>query len=458
MQIKPLVFALGLALSSLAQAGTLTETFEAARAHDAEFAAARAAQTAGQEAAVQGRAALLPQVNATGNLRYNDVNSTLPGGDKRFSSNGVGISAVQPLYNRPAMVAAEQGKNQTRLADVRLAAAEQALILRVAQAYFDVLQAQDNVAFIRAQKAAITEQLAAARRNFEVGTATITDAHEAQARFDLATAQEIAEQNALDLRVRALEKLIGRPAGSLHVLAEPFPVEASPGAIDEWAERAAQNNLSAAIARIGKEIADQDVERNRGGHHPTLDAVASYMISNNQNFGPQQVDMRTATIGLELNVPIYRGGLVNSRVREAIANQERARQEHEAAMRNASLSARQAWLSVASGAAQVRALEQALVSSRAQLESTKLGRSVGVRTNLDVLNAEQQVRSAQRDLASARYGYLLARLNLKAAEGTLSVADLAELDRLLKPAPPASEAVALNVPAPRTARPRPASR
>ena len=434
MQLKPLFLALTLALAPAAHAANLSDTFRDAQAYDAQYASARAAYQAGQEKAVQGRAGLLPNVNLGGNVRYNSVDSSLTGGDADFTSNGLSVSAAQPLFRRQNIVAYEQSKGQVKIAETQFKAAEQDLILRVAQAYFDVLQSQDNIAFIEAQKAAITEQLASAKRNFEVGTATITDTHEAQARYDLAVAQEIAEQNSLNIRLRALEKLIGKPAGALDVLVENKLLQPESATIDEWANRAVEGNLQAEIQRISKLIADQEVERNRAGHLPTLDAVAGYTISNNQNFGPQQVDTRTASIGVELNLPIYQGGLTSSQVREAVANQERARQDLENATREASLQARQAWLNVSSGIARVSALEQALVSTKAQLDSTKLGLQVGVRTNLDVLDAEQQVLSARRDLAGARYAYLLSGLSLKAAVGSLNPADLAAIDQHLKPA------------------------
>lgn len=434
MLLKSLPLALALALAYPAHAANLSDVYRDAQAYDAQYASARAALAAGREKAEQGRAGLLPQVDLSGNVTRNHVDSSLPGGDVDYTGNGASINAVQPLFRKQNWVAFEQAKNQTRIAEMQFKLAEQDLILRVAQAYFDVLQSQDNIAFIEAQKAAIAEQLAAAKRNFEVGTATITDTHEAQARYDLAVAQEIAERNTLNIRLRALEKLIGKPAGALDALIEPAQLQAEAGGIDEWAERAAKGNLQAEIQRIAKTIADQEVERNRAGHYPTLDAVAGYNVNNNQNLGTLQADMRTASIGLQLNLPIYQGGLTSSRVREAVANQEKARQDLEAAARDAGLSARQAYLNVESGVARVRALEQALVSSRAQLDSTKLGLSVGVRTNLDVLNAEQQVLSARRDLAGARYAWLLAGLSLKAAVGTLSPDDLAGIDRHLKPA------------------------
>ena len=433
MQLKPLFLALTLALAPAAHATNLSDVYRDALAYDAQYAAARAAWQAGQEKSVQGRAGLLPNINLSGNVRYNSTESSLPGGDADYDSNGLALTGAQPLFRKQNWVQYEQSRNQVKIADMQLKVASQDLILRVAQAYFDVLESQDNIAFINAQKAAITEQLAAAKRNFEVGTATITDTHETQARFDLALAQEIAEQNNLNIRLRALEKLIGKPAGSLDSLVDNTLLKAEAGSLDEWAARAADGNLQAEIQRIAKAIADQEVDRNRAGHYPTVDAVAGYTVNNNQNFGVTQVDIRTASIGVELNLPIYQGGLTSSRVREAVANQEKARQDLEVATRDAGLQARQAWLNVNSGVARVRALEQALVSTKAQLDSTKLGLDVGVRTNLDVLDAEQQVLSASRDLAAARYAYLLSTLALKAAVGTLSPEDLAEIDRHLRP-------------------------
>jgi outer membrane protein len=436
MQPKPLFLALTLALAPAAHAANLSDIYRDAQAYDAQYAAARAAYQAGQEKSVQGRAGLLPNVGLYGNTRLNNLDADIAIPDPTYSTSDLAVSATQPIFRKQNMVLFEQSKGQVKIAAVQFKAAEQDLILRVAQAYFDVLQSQDNIAFINAQKAAITEQLASAKRNFEVGTATITDTHEAQARYDLAVAQEIAEQNTLNIRLRALEKLIGKPAGALDTLIDQAQLKTESANIDEWANRAAAGNLQAEIQRIAKTIADQEVERNRAGHYPTLDAVASYNLNYNQSIGTLgqlRTDLRTGIVGLELNLPIYQGGLTNSRVREAVANQEKARQDLENATREASLQARQAWLNVNSGAARVRALEQALTSTKAQLDSTKLGLQVGVRTSLDVLNADQQVLSARRDLAGARYAYLLSGLSLKAAVGTLNPADLTEIDQYLRP-------------------------
>lgn len=433
MRFSALATATALAFTCPAHAANLSDVFRDALAYDAQYASARAAYEAGKEKLPQGRAGLLPNVSAKAGLSRNRLQSTLFSGSQTYTSKQAGITASQPIYRAGNLIQVDQAQLQVDLAAVQFAAAEQDLILRVARAYFDVLQAQDNLDFIAAQKAAIAEQLASAKRNFEVGTATITDTHEAQARYDLATAQEIAEQNQFAVRVRTLEKLVGKPLDKLSGLAEKTKLAKTEGSIDDWAQRASESNLQAAIARLSERLAEKEIDRNRADNLPTLDAVAAYNLNYGQNFGAFQVDNRVATVGLELNVPIYRGGLTSSRVREAAANRERARQDAENAAREASLNARQSYLNVGSGLAQVRALEQALVSSKAQLDSTQLGLQVGVRTSLDVLNAQQQVLSAKRDLASARYNTLLAGLALEAAAGSLDAEDLVAIDGLLKP-------------------------
>ena len=432
IHVTPLVVALALVFSGGVHGANLSESYRDALAYDAQYASARASYRATQEKLPQARAGLLPSVSADAYVRRNDVESSLLGGDARFTSDGVSAVAAQPLFRPQNWVIYEQAKLKLQVGETQLKLAEQDLILRVARAYFDVLQAQDNIAFIQSQKAAISEQLASAKRNFEVGNATVTDTHEAQARYDLATAQEIAAQNEREIRLRTLQRLVGKSPAPLAALGDKvaMPLPAT-GAIDDWVNRAADQNLQGRIQRDLKLIADREVARNRASGHPTLDAVASYTVANNQNFGSQQVDSKTAVIGLELAVPIYQGGLLGSRVREAVANQDKARFDLENAHREAGLQASQAYLNAANGEAQVKALEQARISTQAQLDSTKLGLEVGVRTSLDVLNAQQQVLSAQRDLSAARYNFIMAGLNLQAAVGELDAADLAEVDRYL---------------------------
>ncbi len=419
----------------------LMEVYRQALTQDATFQAARAARDAGQEKLPQGRALLLPSVGLSANTTYNDVDSQyknpglpIPSGTLKYNSNGYAVTLNQPLYRKQNFAQYEQAKSAVAQSDAQFAGAQQDLILRVAQAYFDELLAQNNVTLAQAQKEAIAEQLAQAKRSFEVGTATITDTHDAQARYDLVVAQEIAAQNDLEVKQRALEQITGRPVGALAPTRADVPLLAPEGGMDAWVEKALAGSAAVQAQRAALEVANQQVEFARGGHYPTLDAVASY-ADNTAGNGPfGGYDQTSRTIGLQLNIPLYQGGATQSRVREALANQEKARQDLEATMRSVTQQTRQAYLGVTSGIAQVRALQQAVVSNESSLESTKLGLEVGVRTSVDLLNARQQLFTARRDLAQALYNYILARLRLEAAVGALSEADVAQTNSWLSQA------------------------
>ncbi len=424
-------------LSAGVQAADLLDVLRMAQGSDATYASARASWQAAQERLPQGLALLLPQASLSANTQYNDRtidfrNGVAPNG--HFNSNAIGVSVAQPLYRPQNRIQYEQAKVQVGQSDIQLSLALQDLILRVAQAYFDILLAQDNVEFAAAQKLAIGEQLAQAKRNFEVGTATITDTHEAQARYDLVTAQEISAQSDLEIRKRALQQIIGTAAPPIAPLGPRFSlVPPQPTSMDSWVEAALDNSLQVQIQRAAEEFAMKEVERNRAAHHPTIDVVGSYTQSATGS-GPQGGpgnDTNAGVIGLQLALPLYQGGALNSRVREALSNLERARQDLESARRTAALNTRQAYLGVTSGIAQVRALESAVVSSQSQLDSTRLGQEVGVRTGVDVLNAQQQLYSARRDLAQARYSYILNSLRLRAAAGHLTDEDVAQASQWL---------------------------
>ena len=390
------------------------------------------AYKAGLEKLPQGKALLRPTIGLSGNLRYNDSDSSLSGAQS-YNSRGLSLSLTQPLYRKQNLESYEQAKLQVLQAEQTLKVAEQDLQLRVAKAYFDVLQAQDVLATARAQKQAYAEQLAQARKSFEVGAATITDTHEAQARYDLTTAQEIAGQNDLEVKKRALEKIINREAPPLALLDEQARMRLpEPDNMEAWVKQAEADSLAVALGQTALEAARREVARQKGGHYPTLDLSASYSDNRNQAAGAVTgINSKSGVIGLEFALPIYQGGGTDSRVREASANLEKARLELDNARRQATLDTRQAYLGVISGNAQVQALKQALVSSEAQLRSTKLGLEVGVRTRVDVLNAQQQVYTTRKDLAGARYQTLLAGLTLQAAAGSLDAADLKALDTLL---------------------------
>ena len=305
--------------------------------------------------------------------------------------------------------------------------------MRSAQTYFDVLIAQDTVHLNAAQKTAIAQQLEQAKRNFEVGTATITDTYEAQARYDLIVAQELAAAIDLEIKRRTLQQLINGNVGQLNVLGKAFKLEKpDPVDVQKWVAAARQGNYQIAQAQASYELADQEVARNRGGHLPTVDLVATYNKNSATDGLYGASDTRTTTVGVQLNLPLFEGGATQSRWREADANREKARQDLENTRRNVELQTRRAYLGVVSGIAQVRALQQALKSNNSLLEASKLGQQVGVRTSLDVLNAQQQLFSTRRDLYQAQYNYLVSQLSLKAAVGTLVEADLGRVNLALR--------------------------
>jgi outer membrane protein len=418
----------------------LLEIYRLALASDPVYSAARAGWTASQEKLPQGLAGLLPQASVSASTQYNDRdlrfrNPAVAGSQAQYNSNTASLSVTQPLYRKQNLVAYDQGKTQVALADVQFASVAQDLILRVSQAYFDVLLASANLSFTQAQKTAIAQQLEQAKRNFEVGNATITDTHEAQARFDLVTAQEIAAKADVEVKNRTLEQLIGRPAPALAGPARNFsPIPPTPNTMEAWVERARTNGLAVRIAQETLNFQSQDVIRNRGAHYPTVDAYAS-LTDSGQGSGVQGgsgTDTNSKIIGLQLAIPLYQGGIVNSRVRESLANEDKARQELEYARRSAELAARQGYLGVTSNIAQVRALEAAVVSNQSSLDSTILGQQVGVRTQVDVLNAQQLLFSARRDLAQARYNYIASFLRLIAAAGELDEEDLQRINGWLE--------------------------
>ncbi|MDO9052400.1 MAG: TolC family outer membrane protein [Gallionella sp.] len=436
-KMMPLLLALG--VSGAASGADLLDTFRSAQRNDPVFAAARAVQQAGQEKLPQGRALLMPSVNLTANSTYNDQTTQykgvtpFPGGNNRYNSHGYGVTLVQPLYRQQNWIAYSAAELQVAQSEAQFNIAGQDLALRVAQAYFDVLIAQDSVQLSEAQQTAIAEQLAQAKRNFELGSATITDTHEAQARHDLTHAQQIAAQNNLEIKQRTLQQLTNELPKDIRPLGKQFKLQApQPADMESWVNDAQQNSPQLAIAQAAAELADKEVTRNRGGHYPTVDMVANYAKSyaNGGSFGVGS-DSSNKSIGVQLNLPLFQGGAVNSKWREAEANRERARQELENTRRSVTLQTRSAYLGVVSGIAQVQALQQALTSSESVLEASKLGQEVGVRTNLDVLNAQQQLYATRRDLYQARYNYLLSQLRLKAAVGALGEAELVNVNQAL---------------------------
>ena len=420
----------------------LLQIYREAQRYDAVYAAARHAAEAGRERLPQGLALLLPTLNLSGSATRSrtEVDSRDPAVSASFTRRPEQVSYTltftQPLFRQQNWFQYRQAGHQVRGAEATFGQAYQDLIVRVAQAYFDVLAAQDTLSLVRAQKEAISEQLAQAKRNFEVGTATITDTHEAQARFDLIGAQEIVAQNDLESRRRTLQLLTGREAGELKPLRPDVKLTPpNPPDMQAWVELAEKQSYPVLIQETLAEVAALEARRNSAAHLPTLDFVATHGQTGASATTETAVgrDTTNTVIGLQLAMPLYQGGGISSREREAAALSLKAKEDLENARRNSALAARQNYLAVINGVAQVAALEQALVSSQSALDSNKLGYEVGVRINIDVLNAQQQLFSTRRDLAVARYNTITNSLRLKAAAGSLREEDLEEVNRALAP-------------------------
>lgn len=436
---------IGILPVSVLHATDLMSIYQEALSQDSQYRSARAAYQASQEKLVQGRAGFLPSVTLSANRTEQQVNA-----DNIFSpttgtsinpapvtihAGGMTISATQPLFRMENIVIYQQSKTEVSKADAQFIVAGQDLILRVAQAYFDVLDAQVDVEVAEAQKTAILKQLEQAKRNFEVGVATIVDTNEAQARYDLTTSQEIAARNALEIRKRTLQGIIDRfpqnLMGAREIAADLAKLNYS--TMDEWVLAAEEKNFTLQMQQSAYEFASQEVKRIWSQHYPTVDLVAQY--SEQTGVGGaitgRGIDLTSKSIGVQLNVPLFQGFSVQSRVREALSNQNKALHDLETTRRNITLQARQQFLNVTNGIAQVKALQQALVSSQSQLDSTILGQQVGVRTEVDVLNAQQQLYAAKRDLAKAYHGYLMSRLRLHAEAGELDEDTLVQINAML---------------------------
>jgi outer membrane protein len=434
MKMIRLALCAALACAGSAHAADLLSIYKDAMVSDPVYQSARSQYQASIEALPQARAGYLPLVGFNATVFHNDVYPQIAP-DQHYNTQSYVVTLSQPIFRLQNWIQIDQAKQQVLQAEATLVSAQQDLATRVAQAYFDVLLAQDNVTLSQAQMNAISEQLAQAKRNFEVGTATIVDTLDAQARYDQTSAQLIANQADLEVKRRALQQIVGKLPDSLVPLKEPLQlVQPVPNDIEAWVSQGSQSSPPVAVAKANLEIAEQEVSRQKAGHLPTLDLTANVGRGiNPQSAVPLVVGSQTdsSAIGLTLSVPIYEGGLVQSRVRQALAGRDKAQQDLENAQRTVAQNVRSNFLNVTSGISQVKALEQAVVSTQSQLDSTVLGRDVGVRTSVDVLNAQQALYQSRRDLQQARYNFLLNSLRLKAATGTLTDTDVERLNTTL---------------------------
>ncbi|VTU24413.1 Outer membrane protein TolC precursor [Variovorax sp. PBL-H6] len=436
-RLLPLTAALAAAIALPAHGQSLVELYESARGYDATYQAARAQYDANLARAAQAKAGILPSVGLSAGASHTELDVQTPAGDasRGFNTQSVGINAIQPLYRPANWATYEQGKRQVDIAQAVLTIADQDLVVRVSQSYFDVLAAQDTLALVRAQKAAVAEQLAAAKRNFEVGTSTITDTREAQARYDLVVSQEIAAENDLQVKKIALDQLVGRPGSVPVPLAAPVQLpDVAPADMNAWVAQAEEAHPSIRQARLGLDVASLEVQKAQAGHKPTIDANLGYNVNRN----PQGTSTTTGrsrinagTIGVTFSMPLFAGFAIENRVKETLALEDQSRSVLESTRRSVTQATRAAYLGLVSGAGQVKALEAAEASSQSALDANRLGYQVGVRINIDVLNSQSQLYQTKRDLAVARYNVLLGNLKLRQANGTLTPDDLRAINGTL---------------------------
>jgi outer membrane protein len=431
-RLLPLVVLVGACFSPWAQAQNLVTLYDSARSFDASYQSAKSQFDATLAKAAQARATILPSANL-GLAASRSNQEVLPLPERSYGTQTATISASQPLYRPANWASYEQGNQQTALAQAQLQTAEQDLIVRVSQAYFDVLAATDSLAFVASQKTAVAQQLASAKRNFEVGTSTITDSREAQARYDLVIAQELAAQNDLQVKRLALNQLVGKDDAQPQPLATPVVLPPLvPADVLAWVDQSRSQHPGIAQQAIALKVAELETAKAEAGHKPTLDLVGSYSAVNNNGSSTATADSRVnvASIGLQFNLPLFAGFATQNRIKETLALEEKARTDLEATQRVVAQGTRTAFFGVLSGQGQVKALEAAEASSQSALEANQLGYQVGVRINIDVLNAQSQLYDTKAKLAKARYDVLLGGLKLKQAAGVLAAADVAEISQL----------------------------
>ncbi|MCU0766453.1 MAG: TolC family outer membrane protein [Gammaproteobacteria bacterium] len=435
-----LALAVALAASGPTLGDDLLKVYGLAAENDARVREARATRDAAQESVPLARSQLLPNVAVTGSVARNRLERKQTGTTLEYNNPSAAASVTQPIYRRDRLFKLDQSKNVAAQADAQLTAEEQDLIVRVSRAYFDVLGGQDTLEAAKSNRSAIARQLEQAKQRFEVGLDAITSVHEAQARYDQSLAEEIRAQNALEQSWEALRQIIGDRPKTIARLKPEIPLQ-PPSPADEahWSEAAQQNNPAIQAAMQAADAAKQEIEVQRSGYYPSLDAVASYQMNRFTglpDLGPvgseSLSDVDRGAIGLQLTVPIFQGGATSAGTRQA-SYQYRAKQDAlDGVRRSIDKNVRDAYRGVVLSISQVKALKATTVSAQSALEATQAGYEVGTRTLVDVLNFQRDLYVARRDYALARYTYLVAGIALKQAAGNVTREDLALINSLLK--------------------------
>lgn len=432
-KIKISVIAGAIALTfggvSAAQALDLVQSYRLALANDATFQAALAANQAGHEAVPQALAQLLPNLSASGSRSKNTTNSDTPGylgqrylSTSDYTSASSTLALRQPLYRKYNFALYDQAKSQEKNADAVLDKDRQDLLVRLSGAYFEALMAQEQLALVLAQKDAYGAQLQSAKRSFTAGAGTRTDIDDAQARYDMSVAQELEARQNVGYTRRQLQVIVNQPVEQLALLDAKRmellpPVPANP---DEWIARGEENNAELRALQANIEWAQQELEKAKAGHYPTVDLFVQRSKSESDTNYTINSQYLTTAVGVQFNIPIWSGGYVNSQMRQAVANLEKVRQQYEARRREVGQQVRKEFQNVAEGVLKVKALEQAERSADQAVFSNQKGFQAGTRTQIDILNAQQQRMNVRRDLAQARYQYLQARVRLQGLMNSLN--------------------------------------
>jgi len=422
------LFALLVSFCPASLGADLVDVFLLAESNDPQFMQVLSTHRATLESLPQARALLYPSISLSADTRSNDQDISTGGfgaaGEVNFNSHGYSLDLTQPIFRRDRFLALELSESQIQQSASNVESSRQDLMIRVAERYFNALRAQDNIEFARAEEISLNRQLEQAEQRFEVGLIAITDVQEAKAGHDRSIASQILADNQLDNANEALREITGEYTTQFAKLTDNMPlVKPDPEQIEQWTNRSLEQNLEILAARHETDIARQEINVQKAGHFPTLDLVAqkSYNSSGGR-FGGTKI--HSTSVGVELAVPIFQGGLVNSLTRQAYENYEASMQKLEQTRRFAQRQTREAYLGVISGISQVKALKQALISSETALQATVAGFEVGTRTAVDVVASQRATLQARRDYSGARYDYLLDTLRLKQAAGTLSVEDM----------------------------------
>jgi len=435
-----------LAISSFsptASALDLLQIYRLAITHDASYLAAQAAADAGREALPQALAPLLPSLSVSASGFQNKLDQSSPSAlgelityHKNYNSSNLSWNLRQPIYRKYQFAQYGQAKAQVEGVEATLDKEGQDLVSRVAAAYFDALLAEDQLSLVLAQQATYAEQLKAAQRSLSAGEGTRTDIDEAQARYDMTLATELEARQRVTFARRQLQVYINQPVTALSPLDEQQLqlIPPNPILLDDWISRGEETNPELRNLKAQREVVQQQIEKALAGHYPTLDLIAQQSRSVSENVLAPSSQYTNLQVGLQLTIPIYGGGGVNSSVREARANREKIEQQYEATRRNLGLQVQKEFQSITEGIARVRALEQARRSAEQAFYSTQKGVLAGTRMSIDVLNAEQQRINVLRDLAQARYQYLTARIRLLALVGGLNDEEVSVVNGYLKSA------------------------